>query len=362
MNKATMTAHPGDLVLIPAYKPDESLLSFAESLLVNGAAVLVIDDGSGAEYAPVFDALPPAVERLGYAENRGKGYAMKYGFCHIRDHMPAVQRIVTADADGQHSPPDTLGTLRTAEVHPDALALGVRSFPENTPLRSRIGNRLTAKVFRGLSGIRDLEDTQTGLRAFSRDALDFMIDVPGERYEYEMKVLMDWSRSGRAIVQYPIETIYRDAENSTSHYNPLLDSARIFRALFQRGEAILFAISGFLSFLVDFAFFNLFLHFLKAFGIAHFLVGANVMARIVSSTFNFAVNRRLVFDSKDTLARDALQYFGLVLCLLALNSGLLYLLGEVLSFHPVPAKLMVEATIFVLSYLVQQFYIFADQA
>ena len=231
-----------DLLLIPAYEPDDSLLSFAEALLAEDLQVMVVDDGSGEAFRPVFDRLPEGVTLLSYETNRGKGYAMKYAMEKILS-MPQVEFIVTADADGQHSPEDTLRILKAAHENPDALVLGVRDFPENTPLRSRIGNRLTAKAFGRLTGIKDLEDTQTGLRAFSTKHLDLLLSMEGERYEYEMRQLMDWAKSPYPLVQVPIETIYRDKENSTSHYNALKDSSRIFRSLLDNGEAVLFTLS-----------------------------------------------------------------------------------------------------------------------
>ncbi|MFR9297351.1 MAG: glycosyltransferase, partial [Aedoeadaptatus pacaensis] len=133
-----------DLVLIPAFEPDESLLSFIEDLLAKELDVLVVDDGSGRDFASVFAQLPEAVTFLSYDTNRGKGYAMKYAMKTVAETMPHVEFIVTADADGQHSPEDTLKILQAVHDNPDALVLGVRDFPENTPLRSRIGNRLTA--------------------------------------------------------------------------------------------------------------------------------------------------------------------------------------------------------------------------
>ena len=349
-----------DLVLIPAYEPDDSLLSFAEALLAEDLQVMVVDDGSGEAFRPVFDRLPKGVTLLSYETNRGKGYAMKYAMEKILS-MPQVEFIVTADADGQHSPKDTLRILKAAHENPDALVLGVRDFPENTPLRSRIGNRLTAKVFGRLTGIKDLEDTQTGLRAFSTKHLDLLLSMEGERYEYEMRQLMDWAKSPYPLVQVPIETIYRDKENSTSHYNALKDSARIFRSLLDNGEAVLFTLSGIISFTLDFLLFNVFYYLARPLHMAYALAIPNVAARLISANLNFYLNRNYVFESKDPLIKDFLQYAALVAILLAANSLLLSFYGNVLGLQATVAKLCVEFTVFIISYLVQHFYIFANK-
>ena len=360
-----MNNHPSqlgnDLVLIPAFEPDNSLLSFVEELLAKGLNILVVDDGSGRDFAPVFAQLPEAVTFLSYETNRGKGYAMKYAMKTVAEAMPQVKFIVTADADGQHSPEDTLKILQAAHDNPHALILGVRDFPENTPLRSRIGNRLTAKVFGRLTGIKDLEDTQTGLRAFSTEHLDFLLSIEGERYEYEMRQLMDWSKKSLPMVQVPIETIYRDKENSTSHYNVAKDSARIFKSLLDNGEALLFTLSGVVSFTLDFLLFNLFYYFTRPMHMAYALAIPNVAARLISANLNFYLNRNYVFESKDSVFKDVVQYFALVLVLLAANSLLLSFYGNVVGLQATAAKLCVEITVFIISYLVQHFYIFANK-
>ena len=360
-----MNNHPSqlgnDLVLIPAFEPDNSLLSFVEDLLAKSLNVLVVDDGSGSDFAPVFAQLPEAVTFLSYESNRGKGYAMKYAMKTVAETMPHVEFIVTADADGQHSPEDTLLILQAAHDNPDALVLGVRDFPENTPLRSRIGNRLTAKIFGRLTGIKDLEDTQTGLRAFSTEHLDLLLSIEGERYEYEMRQLMDWTKHSLSIVQVPIQTIYRDAENSTSHYSAVKDSARIFKSLLDNGEAVLFTASGIVSFTLDFLLFNLLYYFTKPLHLSYALAIPNVAARLISANLNFYLNRNFVFESKDSVFKDVVQYFALVLVLLSVNSLLLSFYGNVVGLQATVAKLCVEITVFIISYLVQHFYIFANK-
>lgn len=350
-----------DLVLIPAFEPDDGLLSFVDDLLARELNVLVVDDGSGSDFAPLFARLPDTVTFLSYETNRGKGYAMKYAMKTVAETMPQIKFIVTADADGQHSPEDTLKILQAAHDNPHALVLGVRDFPENTPLRSRIGNRLTAKVFGRLTGIKDLEDTQTGLRAFSTEHLDFLLSIEGERYEYEMRQLMDWSKKSLPMVQVPIETIYRDKENSTSHYNVAKDSARIFKSLLDNGEALLFTLSGVVSFTLDFLLFNLFYYFTRPMHMAYALAIPNVAARLISANLNFYLNRNYVFESKDPIVKDMVQYGALVLALLTANSLLLSFYGNILGLQATVAKLCVEITVFIISYLVQHFYIFSNK-
>lgn len=92
----------------------------------------------------------------------------------------------------------------------------------------------------------EVSDTQTGLRAFSTRLLDFMLDIEGERYEYEMNVLVTCAKANIPIIEVPIETIYHDKGNSCSHFRKVRDSVRIYRQLLK------FSFVSFSSFLLDY--------------------------------------------------------------------------------------------------------------
>lgn len=121
--------------------------------------------------------------------------------------------------------------LDAAENHTKALVLGVRKVGREMPFKSRWGNRITRMIFRLLCGA-DISDTQTGLRAFRIELMDKMCQVSGERYEYEMNVLMEMVKSNIPIIEVPIHTIYRNQRNSTSHFHTIRDSVRIYKDLF----------------------------------------------------------------------------------------------------------------------------------
>ncbi len=87
----------------------------------------------------------------------------------------------------------------------------------------------------------------------------------------------------------------------------------------------------------------------------------NVAARLISANLNFYLNRNFVFESKDSVFKDVVQYFALVLVLLAANSLLLSFYGNVVGLQATVAKLCVEITVLIISYLVQHFYIFANK-
>ena len=139
-------AQKGVVLLIPAYKPSASLPELIRSVREYDssgiiAAVLVVDDGSGPEFGPVFRAAKTEAGAIviSHAVNLGKGAALKSGFNHALLRWTTASGIVTADADGQHAPRDILRVASELSEHPDQLVLGARKFTSGVPFRSRFG-------------------------------------------------------------------------------------------------------------------------------------------------------------------------------------------------------------------------------
>jgi len=176
------------IILIPAYEPDQQLPALIRSIreAEPWATVVVVDDGSGPAYRDMFDGVKAlGCHVIGYAQNRGKGFALKTGFGFIGDHLPG-RSVVCADSDGQHTIVDILRVA--AAVQADAaksgaaaMVLGTRSFTGNVPARSRFGNTATRLLFTLATGER-ISDTQTGLRGYPASMLPWLRSVHGERY------------------------------------------------------------------------------------------------------------------------------------------------------------------------------------
>ena len=216
-------------ILIPAYQPDEKLAALVARLRDEFAHVVIVDDGS-TEGRDVFDAIRPQVDVVvAHEVNRGKGAALKTGFAWIRDHQPDVCGVVTADADGQHTVEDIRRVAEAVKTHPGGLVLGVRHFGLKVPFRSRFGNHWTSCFFWLLTGLA-IKDTQTGLRGIPCGLLDRVLALKGDRYEYEMRMLVDARLHEQKPLQIPIETVYIDG-NKSSHFHPLRDTILTQRAL-----------------------------------------------------------------------------------------------------------------------------------
>ena len=335
-------------ILIPAYKPDDKLVALTDQLLTHDdLKLVVVDDGSGEAFRPVFEALDKRVTLISYPDNKGKGGALKTGIRYIMDHMPECERLVTADADGQHRYADIRRVLDKSEEMPGALVLGSRAFDGDVPLRSRFGNAMTRQVFAIASGVK-VRDTQTGLRGFDRDGMRLFVDVPGDRYEYEINMLLTAARAEMPIYEVTIETVYLN-DNESSHFNPLKDSLRIYACILK------FACSSLICFGIDYVLFQLLRTFIPLTWVS------NLLARIVSASVNFTLNKKLVFKGNEKTLPAVLKYAALAVFIYLIDTAILALLYEKLGWSRYVVKVISGLLGYLISFSVQGRIVYRKQ-
>lgn len=329
------------IILIPSYEPDNKLIELVNNLKKEKLDIVVVNDGSGKEYDAIFKKINKKSKVISYDTNRGKGYALKTGLEYIKENYKNYI-VVTMDSDGQHSVKDAINLSNYAENHLDELVIGKRIRSEKTPLRSKLGNGITMLVYRLTTGVK-VYDTQTGLRAFSNNLMDFMINVDGNRYEYEMNVLLLAPSNDIKIKEIEIETIYIE-NNKASHFNTIKDSYRVYK------EIIKYSLSSIISFVVDYIFFTIF-------SLLTTVTLSNIFARIISASVNYTINKKVVFKSNKNVITSLLQYAILAICILTLNTCLLNILVNI-GINKYISKIIVEVCLSVISFLVQKRMVF----
>lgn len=217
-------------VLIPAYRPKWELPQYVNQLLKHGVAeVIVVDDGNDMEYDDLFQQLAE-FERctvLTHEVNRGKGAGLKTGFRYFRDHFPHLTGVVTADADNQHLIEDVIRVGECLSTGRAGFVLGTRNFKrKEMPTRSFIGNSITSRVIQLLFGMY-IQDTQTGLRGIATEELDWVIELPGDHFDYEMTMLIQLIKQKKRMVRVDIAAVYEEVH--ISYYDTYQDTVRIAR-------------------------------------------------------------------------------------------------------------------------------------
>lgn len=347
-------------VIIPAYQPDEKLLTTIQSLIASGFSdILVINDGSREETATLFaeaEAFPQCTV-LHHPENRGKGAALKTAFQFFLENRPDRLCAVTADADGQHLTKDIEAVSLTA-LKEEKIVLGTRDFSDpNVPARSKTGNQITVFVFRLFFGMK-IRDTQTGLRAFPRKYIQALTEIKGDRYEYETNQLFFINRNGFPLEQVNISTVYID-ENKSSHFRVIRDSVRIY------GLILKYLCSSVAASVID----ALAFYILKKIAVLAFLpipltFSSAFIARAISSIINFFMNAKLVFGgnaNKQTLLKYytlAVAQIGISAVLVFITEGLLKIWSPALSTL---VKIIIDTVLFFFSFRIQHKWVFNNK-
>lgn len=338
------------VVLIPSYKPDEGLLTLLADLIAQDkyAGILVVDDGSGEAYQSYFDRAEkmPGVVVVHHSVNLGKGRGIKTGINAILRQWPQAH-VLTADADGQHTPQDIAHIADELEQSDgNTLVLGMRRLGKGTPFKSKWGNAITRWVFLLATG-KKVYDTQTGLRGLANPLLAEMMTINGERYEYEMNVLLNAPRASWQFHEVEIETVYHD-NNSGSHFNPIRDALMVFT------RVIAFALSSLMCFAVDYCLYAMLME------IAHLQPEfAYVGARIVSSLLNFVVNRNWVFRADNgSLTKQVVGYYALVILVMILGTTGVKIGTDYFMGNGYLVKIIVDTLLWFVSFLGQRLLVF----
>lgn len=341
------------LIVIPAYNPDYHLIKTLKSLKSKlDNKILIVNDGSDSSKDKIFKEAKEYAVVIKHDVNKGKGRAMKTALEYIEKKYPKEDGVVFVDADGQHKTRDVKAMIDSFKKNQDAMILGVRVFDqENVPFKSKIGNKITRFIFKVFTS-KYISDTQTGLRAISTKYIPFLLKVSGERYEYEMNMLIDAVNKKIDIVEVPIDTVYESKKNLTSHFKVFRDSFLIYKIFLK------FAVSSFTCVSIDY--FS-FLMFMEIYGSSPIMITfANLSARLISATINYNINSKVVFK-QNISKKSALQFFTLATGIISVNSLILYVFNSIFGIVPALAKILVDLLLFFVNYSVQHKYIFKDR-
>lgn len=345
--------------VIPVFNPEPGLKTLATSLLELYDTVLVVDDGS-IENKEDFNLLPRGITIIRHEVNRGKGRAIKTAIAWLKENRPNIAAAVFVDGDGQHRISDVANVVdRSLETN--RAVLGVRDFfKAGVPFRSRLGNIVTAFLVRLMYRI-PIYDTQTGLRAIPGRLFNMMLDIEGERFEYEMRLFGMLADFKEVLEQVPIETIYI-ASNRASHFRPIRDTIRIYRGLFG-GRFLKFIASSLIGFLVDNVVFTVLVWMFGLFAISRSfnIFVSLVVARIISAGVNYFLNRHLVFNSKAKRSLSLSRYAILAIAIMVLSYGgtlVLTYLVDACGVRITGIKIIVDIILFLLSYKLQKIWVF----
>lgn len=348
------------VVIIPAYNPDEKFVWFLDSLQKSGYVhIIVVNDGSRADTDKYFEiARNAGCTVLNHHTNSGQGRAYKTAFGYYSEYHKDNGKysdtigVIQCDCDGQHHIEDINKCAGLLRRYPNKFILGVRDFSDKSiPFRSRFGNNCTSFIFRFFCGL-DIKDTQTGLKGIPSSYIPDLINTPGERFEYASSVLLEMKKQRVEILQFSIQTIYING-NETSHFNPLLDSIRIYSLILK------YLLSSLSSFVVDIALFSVFIYLLKGYFNDCYIIISTFLAKIFSCTYGYIINKQFVFQHKGDRIITAIKYFSLCIVQSSCSGFFTKYVVGITDWNEVICKVFVDTVLFFISFQIQNRWVFA---
>jgi glycosyltransferase involved in cell wall biosynthesis len=172
------------------------------------ADLIVIDDGSIDDTAKI--ARRARLRVISHLVNLGLGGAISTGFKMARQE--GYDAMVTVDSDGQHHPHDLVAIIKELKKGKADFIVGSRWLKDqskNVPLHRQLGNKYVMNVLTFLFTGMITSDSQSGLRAFSRRAIELINLVP-QRMEVSTELFARAKLHRLRYKEIPIQAIYTD--------------------------------------------------------------------------------------------------------------------------------------------------------
>jgi len=198
-------------IVMPAYNEGPRIFdNIVETVrtmegICQSCELIVVDDGSKDnthEEAQRAAARFPNVQAVRYANNGGKGNALKYGFPYATGDLVAF-----LDADLDLHPRQLKTFLEYMQKHDADVVIGSKRHKLSQidyPLQRRVlstGYSMLIKTLFDLS----VKDTQTGIKLFKRQVLEEVFPkLLVKRYAFDLELLVNVRHRGYSIAEAPI--------------------------------------------------------------------------------------------------------------------------------------------------------------
>ena len=189
--------------------------------------VIVCDDGSSDTTYVNADSSGALV--IKHKTNLGKGAALKTLFQKAKELNADI--IVTIDGDGQFLPEEIEKLVKPILTNQFDVVIGNRFLDKDEmPMYRKAGNKMLDK-FTKLAANLPFEDTQSGFRAYSKNAVE-KITFSTNGFGVDSEILVDAVNKGLKITEQYVTVLYNTGEK-TSTKNPVSHSMGVIASIIE---------------------------------------------------------------------------------------------------------------------------------
>ncbi len=215
------------IVCIPAFNAGNQISDVIQKSLNYVDKVIVCDDGSTDNTFE--NAKSAGAFVLKHKKNLGKGAALKTLFEKAKELDADI--IVTIDGDGQFLPEEITKLIEPIKNKNFDLVIGNRFLnKKEMPSYRKAGNKILDK-FTKLAANLPFEDTQSGFRAYSKNALE-KISFSTNGFGVDSEILIDAVNKDLKITEKNVTVIYNTGDK-TSTKNPVSHSMGVIASIIE---------------------------------------------------------------------------------------------------------------------------------
>lgn len=354
-------AKEGVLIIIPSYNPSKKLLDTVYDLLNKGFTnILVVDDGSDKRCQHYFENIAQHnnITLLRHFINLGKGRALKTAINYYMTSKINGNKyvncigVVTLAADHRYSTEDVVHMANTLVQSSQSLILGCRDFSRSVvSWKSRWSNKVVSFFLKLLCGL-NVTDSQTALRAIPNDLIPYIFVAHGDKFDYETNMLLECQQKNIDIKEITLRSSNKSTKKVKIRFNPFKISLKIYLQLLK------FLSSSISSFVVDISFFTFSMLLFSSLDKKISVLLSTVIARILSSLFNYIANKYFTFRKKNYNQGTLFRYYVLCIIQMFISYAFVYWLGRILSINDTMIKIFVDGILFILSFQIQREWVF----
>ena len=350
-------------VIIPLSAPDEATAGYIEDLIKNKIEDIILVAGNEKAHREFTEkaALRSEVTVI-CAKKPGRGAAIREAFRFLSENRKDTDGAICCTEDGRY-PYEALDIcIKAFEENPGCVICGARDLEnENAPAKKRAGSKISSLIYRFATGIR-LKDTQSSLRLIPADQFEYFAKLAGKSKGYETRMIIGIMNKKIPYTEVSVPFVYTD-ENVRENFRSFKDRIIVYSIVL--AYFLKFAISSVSSYLIDMGIYALLLYFLEnRLSVGSQVLVCTVVSRVISSLFNFTLNRKTVFKATDNLAASTVRYYIIAVIKLAASYALIYFFTDLLcitGFAQLIIKAIVDIVLFLFSFQFQKNWVFKNK-
>ena len=215
------------IACIPAFNVEHQIADVIKKSQKYVDKVLVCDDGSTDNTS--VNAKSSGAIVIKHDKNLGKGAALKTLFQKAKDLHADI--IITIDGDGQFLPEEIPILIEPIKIKKFDVVIGNRFLDsEEMPSYRKAGNKILDK-FTKLAANLPFEDTQSGFRSYSKNALE-KISFSTNGFGVDSEILIDAVNKDLKITEKNVTVLYNTG-NKTSTKNPVSHSMGVVASIIE---------------------------------------------------------------------------------------------------------------------------------